>query len=142
MGSPVRQRPHELSCCVHRGLLRCIRFGVGFGDRIPLFCGSRARLVSLDVRAVDADILQICIRAEIMKDAFWKPCFQPLNKALIDGLPRSVSLRQISPHSKTVATHSIPFNTCRESLRGLPLSPACRSGKYSCMRSHSTSVIS
>ena len=97
----MRQLPRESSCCVRRDLLRYIRFGVGFGNRIPLFCGSRARLVSLDIGAVDADILQICIRAEIMEDALQKSCFLPLNKALIDGLPRSVSLRQIFSCSAT-----------------------------------------
>ena len=97
----MRQRPRESSCCARRGLLRCIRFGVGFGDRIPLFCGSSARLVSLDIGAVDADILQICIRSEIMEDALQKSCFLPLNKALIDGLPRAIPFRQISPRSAT-----------------------------------------
>ena len=68
---------------------------------IPFFCSPCARLARLDVNAVDADILQICVRTEVMEYLLQKPCFLPLNIALIDGLPRSVSLRQIFSCSAT-----------------------------------------
>ena len=34
---------------------------------IPFFCSPRARLARLDVNAVDADVLQICVRTEVME---------------------------------------------------------------------------
>jgi len=39
----------------------------------PLFCGSSTRLLNIDICTVNADILQICVRTEIMEDAFQKP---------------------------------------------------------------------
>lgn len=41
------------------------------------------------------------------------------------ALYRSGKSLQVAPLR---AIHRIPFRICRESLRGLPLSPACRSG--------------
>ena len=55
--------------------------------------------MGFDTGAVNADILHIRIRCQVLEDLLEDSGFGPFHKPLINGLPGSIPFRKISPGS-------------------------------------------